>query len=870
MNLRKILSLLPLLAIIVSVNVSAQTAPASKYDPHKVFMANFYTDNGNEYRSASGEPGPKYWQNRADYKIDVSLDTATHRVSGSVVLSYTNNSPDKLPFLWMQLDQNIYREDSRAEATALISGGRFTNRTFTQGDEIKSVEIIKDGKSEKTDYIVTDTRLQLRLKDALASGGGKISIKINYAFDIPEYGTDRMGREHSKNGWIYEVAQWYPRMEVYDDVSGWNTIPYLGSSEFYLEYGDIDYSVTAPANLVVVGSGELLNAAQVMTPTALARMAKARTSESTVFIRDSSELDSKSAYPAKATLTWHFLCKNTRDVAWGASKAFIWDAARINLPSGKKALSQSVYPVESAGPKAWGRSTEFVKGAIELYSQEWFEYTYPVATNVAGIVGGMEYPGIVFCGSNSTGGGLWNVTDHEFGHNWFPMVVGSNERKYAWMDEGFNTFINGVDTKVFNKGEFDSKTDAQRIAKFMFSATSEAIMNTPDVIDPQFQGIASYFKPGMGLEILRYNILGIDRFDYAFRTYIKRWAFKHPTPWDFFRSMDNASGEDLSWFWRGWFINNWKLDQAVKDVKYQNNDPSKGSLITIENLEEMALPVIAAITQEGGKVDTVKLPAEIWQRGTSWTFRFASTAKVTKVVLDPDHVFPDINPTNNTWAGASKAIPAGTTATDVVNNYLKAIGGADKLKTVTDISISATGSIQGIDVQLTSKQKMPDKMYYEINVPSMNIVPTRMVQNGDNISMKAMGQDVPVKDDMKAGLKESVAIFPELNYATGGYSLKLDPNMEVVNDVLVYVVTVTSPSGKKSMDYYDQKTSLKVQHLEMGNENATPEILGDYRDVFNGVKIPYARKIDAGGGQAIEFKITTIKVNSGLPDSDFK
>ena len=263
-----------------------------------------------------------------------------------------------------------------------------------------------------------------------------------------------MGRVKTKNGWIYEIAQWYPRMEVYDDVTGWNVIPYMGAGEFYLEYGDFDYTVTAPANLVVVGSGELLNPAEVYTPKIMGRLAAAKSSDKTVMIKDSADLEDPSTYPQKANLTWHFLCKNTRDVAWAASKAFLWDAARIDLPSGKKALAQSVYPIEVQGYEGLEPQYRICKSLYRIILEEWFEYTYPVATNVAGNVGGMEYPGIVFCGSNNQGGGLWEVTNHEFGHNWFPMIVGSNERKYAWMDEGFNTFINKVDTKVFNNGEY--------------------------------------------------------------------------------------------------------------------------------------------------------------------------------------------------------------------------------------------------------------------------------------------------------------------------------------------------------------------------------------------------------------------------------
>ena len=639
------------LAVLLATNQSfirAQTAPANNYDQHKAFDPLFYTQNGNEFRSAGGAPGPKYWQNRSDYNINVTLDTAQHRLTGSVQITYTNNSPDTLSFVWLQLDQNVYREDSRGEAASQYSGGRFVNRTFTQGDEISSVNIVQNGKTQAASYRVNDTRMKIQLPAALKGNGGTVQFRINYAFNIPQYGTDRMGRLQTRNGWIYEIAQWYPRMCVYDDVLGWNTLPYLGAGEFYLDYGNIDYSVTAPADMVVAGSGELLNAAQVLTPEQNSRLAKARTSDQTVTIKDSTAVISPTD-KRKGNLTWRFSCKNTRDVAWAASRAFIWDAARINLPGGKKALAQSVYPAEVASTKAWGRSTEYVKGCIELYSNKWFSFSYPVATNVAGIVGGMEYPGIVFCSWRSGGAGLWGVTDHEFGHNWFPMIVGSNERKYAWMDEGFNTFINGINTKAFNNGEYYRPADISKTGPGMFGANAEALTTIPDVIQNSQLGNVAYFKPGLGLKLLREQVLGPERFDEAFRTYVHRWAFKHPTPWDFFRTMDNVSGEDLSWFWRGWFLNTWKLDQSVKEVKYKDNDPAKGALVTIENLEQLVMPVEVAIQTADGKADTVKLPVEIWQRGGTWTFLYPSTTTLSQVTIDPQGALPDVNRANNSW-----------------------------------------------------------------------------------------------------------------------------------------------------------------------------------------------------------------------------
>jgi len=843
--------------------------PADKFDQHKVFNPLFYKgQQGNEYRSAAGAPGVKYWQNRADYKLNVSLDTAKHRISGTSLITYTNNSPDALDFLWLQVDQNIYKEDSRAEATSPVEGGRFNNKTFTNGDEIKEVYIIQNKIAQKVDFLVTDTRLQVKLPTALKAGGGVIQLKINYAFDIPEYGTDRMGRQHSKNGWIYEIAQWYPRMEVYDDVTGWNVIPYLGASEFYLEYGDIDFTITAPSNLVVVGSGELQNPLEVYTPKVLGRLAAAKASDKTVGIVDSADLKDPSIHPAKATLTWHFLCKNTRDVAWAASKAFIWDAARINLPSGKKALAQSVYPIESKGVKAWGRSTEYVKACIELYSKEWFEFTYPVATNVAGIVGGMEYPGIVFCGARSQGGGLWGVTNHEFGHNWFPMIVGSNERKYAWMDEGFNTFINDVDTKVFNNGEYFEPTDEQKVAESMFAPDADAIMNTPDIIQPNFLGFAAYAKPALGLKILREQILGEERFDFAFRTYIKRWAFKHPTPWDFFHAMDNAAGEDLSWFWNEWFQTTWKVDQALKSIDYINNDPSKGSLITIENKEEMALPVTVEIKEENGKVSRVKLPAEIWQRGGTWTFTYKSTSKVVYALIDPDHVLPDTNPENNALSGI--AIDKSATAQSVVKAYLDAIGGEDHVKAIHDLTINSKGSVQGIEIVRTNKYKVPGKFLQEVTIPQFNnAVFLHIAINGDSIKLVQQGRPQPITDKQEhAAVKARYKLFPELDFSGDGYTAKLDSQYHIVDGAPAYLVTVSQPDGISVKYFYDVKTGLKLQQYAVA-PNATHIVYSDYRTVDGGVKIPFA-ELTGIVGMPITYKVSTATVNSNLADTVFK
>ncbi len=640
-----------------TVAQNSETAPVSKYNYNDAFSPNFYSKNGTETRSASGQPGPKYWQNRADYNLTAVLNDVTNEIIGSETLTYTNNSPDKLGFLWMQLDQNLFKKDSRGNAVIPIAGSRngANGEVLDGGHKIKSIKIVynNNGKSVVQDakYIIVDTRMQVILPQELKGNGDSLQLKIEFSYISPIYGSDRTGIQATKNGKIFTIAQWYPRMCVYDDVKGWNTLPYLGAGEFYLEYGDFDIAITAPAKHIVVCSGDLLNPSDVYTTEQLKRWEQAKNSDKTVMIRSANEVTNANSRPSsKPTLTWKFRISNSRDVAWASSAAFIIDAAKINLPSGKKSLAVSAYPVESNGGNAWERSTEYTKASIENYSKRWYEYPYPQAINVAGNEGGMEYPGIVFCSYESKAADLWGVTDHEFGHIWFPMIVGSNERLFAWMDEGFNTFINGLSTEDFNKGEYKQPAaNMQQMARVLTNPAMEPVFSAPDNLKESNLGILAYYKPGEGLNMLRNEILGQERFDFALRTYIERWAYKHPTPDDFFRTIENVSGEDLNWFWRSWFINNWQFDQGISTVKYVKNDPKQGAIITIENLQKMPLPVIVEIKTKSGKVSTIKLPVEIWERNIKWSFIAETNEEIESVILDPKFVFPDINPKNNTW-----------------------------------------------------------------------------------------------------------------------------------------------------------------------------------------------------------------------------
>lgn len=625
----------------------AQSENAYSYTD--AFGPGFYSQNGTPYRSASGKPGPAYWQNRADYTLQARLDEEKDRIIGSVRIDYTNNSPEDLTFVWLQLDQNLFRSTSIGQSTIPLASSRYgdSDSAFEGGYQLSNLRI--NNADAKQSYI-SDTRMRIDLAEALPAQGGKISISLDFEFPIPTYGADRTGILQTRHGKIYSIAQWYPRMAVFDDVRGWNTTPYTGPGEFYLEYGDFNVEITAPASHFVMLGGELLNPEEVFTSTQLKLYEAAKASDKTVLIRSSAEVTDPQSRPQGSDLTWKYLLKNARDVAWASSPAFIVDAARIKLPSGRTALAMSAYPQESDGLNAWERSTEYSKASIEHYSQKWFEYPYPVAINIASNVGGMEYPAISFCGHSARAGDLWGVTDHEFGHNWFPMIVGSNERLHGWMDEGLNMFINDISTQAFNKGEYHLQFGNKNSrTQLFFNPSLEPIMNSPQNMRERHIGTLVYYKPAYALQLLREEIIGRERFDKAFRSYIRHWAYKHPTPDDFFRTIENETGEDLHWFWRGMFQHNWQMDQAITEVRYAELDPSKGAYITIENRGKLPMPCEIEATTESGKRLQVKLPVQVWERNSSWTFKLNSTEKLTEVRLDPREVYPDINPENNVW-----------------------------------------------------------------------------------------------------------------------------------------------------------------------------------------------------------------------------
>ncbi len=642
--MNRVLYLLCLLIAVAGLYKKTQ----AQYNPYKAFAPLTSLSPVNKMRSANGAPGPEYWQNRADYQVKVAFDTATKVISGKVTITYTNNSPDSLSNLWLQLVQNIDRPTHSPEK----------GKEGSPGFHIHQVKLLS---GQLLTYKIDGTRMQIRLPEKLNGGGGKVELTVAYHYILQQSSRGgRSGYMDTKNGRLYEVSYWYPRMCVYDDLNGWNTLPFLGTGEFYLDYGNIDYSITIPAGMLVAGTGVLDNPEEVLTEKEIKQLEKARHSDKTLCIRGIQDIKRPATRTSgNGLLTWHFHMENTRDVAWVASESVLWDAARINLPEGKKALAMSLYPVESAGDSAYGRGTEYLKASVELFSKKWYPYPYKTAINVGGKVGGMEFPGMAMDWWNAKNKSLFALVSHEIGHSWYPMVVGSNERRHAWMDEGFNTFIDLLAQAEFNDGEYAPKRDgeyapgggnpAEEIVPFITEKNIPPIMTPADAIPRKYLHPLAYFKTAFGLVLLRNVILGQDRFDYAFRQYTRDWAFKHPSSGDFFREMESKAGAELDWFWRGWFLHNWQLDQAVQGVKYVDGNPAKGAIITIENLKKMPMPVMLQIMETNGRLHRLKLPVEIWESRATAKVPVNTTGTIKKIVLDPEQLLPDVDRENNAW-----------------------------------------------------------------------------------------------------------------------------------------------------------------------------------------------------------------------------
>jgi len=589
----------------------------------------------NAFRSASGRPGPDYWQQRADYTISATLDTSTTEVSGSVQIRYTNNSPDTLRFVWLQADQNLYRTGSKGSAL-FPADSRWGVRGFEGGYVFQDLRVNGTAVQPR----INDTMMRLDLPSPLLPRGGKTTISINYSFKVPEHGSDRMGRDST----LYEIAQWFPRMAVYDDVRGWNTDPYLGQGEFYLEFGDYEYSVTAPAGYVIAGSGVLQNPDEVLTADQRRRLSEAARSSDVVQIITQSEAAGAKNQRRAGTRTWRFRAHNVHDVAWAGAPDFRWDATSWN-----GVVTQAYYQFPKAG-KAWEHAAEMTQWTIRQYSQMFFPYPWPQATSVAGPVGGMEYPMFVMVHyGNDDPTSIFGTVNHEHGHEWFPMIVGSNERRYAWMDEGFNTYLNAFANDARYPGQNAYTGYLRNWADAVTAGNQSPLMTAPDNIDPAALGAIGYRKPAAVLLTLRNQVIGRESFDNAFREYIRAWAFRHPTPEDFFRSIENSTGEDLSWFWRGFFYTTDVVDIGIDGVSTKTSDGQQLASIALRRHTTIPFPVRLRVRYADGTTQDFSFPVNVWARGDRFEAVVPVRGNVTGVRLWPDQSVPDWNPGNDVW-----------------------------------------------------------------------------------------------------------------------------------------------------------------------------------------------------------------------------
>ncbi len=676
---------------LVPVARAQQPVPAGPVGPQwlnadtskKVNQSNFRAldewGTPNEYRTGSGSPGPKYWQQQIDYVIRTSLDTAIHRVSGSERMTYRNNSPDHLGYIWLQLDQDIDKPDSRAALSARALPKQvppaarrflFPEITADAGYTISRVQLV-DAAGKKTDAKTYQNGTQLRIDLATPLLGGQAAIvEIDWAFTIPEQSRNgRGGREKLKDGWLYELAQWFPRAAAYDDVNGWQNVQFYGQGEFYLQFGNYDVSITVPHDHIVRATGVLMNPAEALTATQRARLATAIAGDSSIFIIAPDEIAKPSVRPAgNAPVTWRFKADKVRDFAWASFRGFAWDARGYRYHKTSKPIElHSVYPREAI--PLWSTvSTKAIATTMKVYGKMAFEYPYPVASNVNGPVFGMEYPMIAFCGGRPKPDGTYDksleyvvagVTIHEVGHNWFPMIVATDERKWTWMDEGLNSYL-----EYYGELDYDPqwpvaglRGPAKNLVGYMKSPAQVPMMTESDQIFANF-GNNGYAKPATSLVMLRENVIGAEAFDRAFREYSTKWMFKHPQPQDFFRTIVSGAGEQLNWFWRGMFYTTYANDQALTNVESQDavqlaGDQRKGERyhrITVEQKGGLVMPLHLGITYADGTSEIVKLPADIWRNNEkSFTYGFFSKKTLSQVVVDPNELFVDINRENNTW-----------------------------------------------------------------------------------------------------------------------------------------------------------------------------------------------------------------------------
>ena len=590
-------------------------------------------------RNEDGTPGAGYWQQRVDYRLDATIDPETAILEGTGTIRYTNNAPEELPALVMRLYQNVFGPGVQRNRTVELTGGMELRSVTFDGQTLPrlGLEDVVPGQPLPTGFLANGTLVQLFLPAAIATGA-TAELTAEWAYRIPGESAFRTG--HIENR-FYNVAQWYPQIAVYDDVRGFDLTPYLGDGEFYNEYGDFEVTVTAPAGWLVAATGVLQNPDEVLPAAVSARLETAVASDSVLRITDASELAAEAT--DGAARTWRYRAENVRDFAFAVSDSYVWDAvgAMINA-EGDRIPVHAFYDPEI---EHWSLAALYSKSAIEFFSAYVFPYEYPHVTAVYGPVGGMEYPMMVFIGRSAPGEPLFAVLAHELSHQWFPMVVGSPEATYAWMDEGLSTFNESLSRGYFFGNQLSRLQDQQAYLEAARAEAEAPLMQHTDHVESGFgRSVAAYTKPATILHAMR-RAIGGSRFDAAYRAYATAWKYRHPYPWDFFAMMEAGTGEDLDWLWQAWFYETGTLDQAIQDVALGD-----GSLrIVIANRGAALMPIEIGIEFADGTTEKVEVPVGEWAGTTTITRDIPVDREVARVIIDPEQYYPDIDRSNNVW-----------------------------------------------------------------------------------------------------------------------------------------------------------------------------------------------------------------------------
>jgi hypothetical protein len=608
-------------------------------------LVGFETAVGRGTRTRTGVPGPRYWQQWADYKLSAELNPVSKRMTGSGTITYSNRSPDTLHTVYVQLLQNIFAPGARHNTGVPWSvEGIELGRVAAQGTTLAAAG------GEGPGYEVNGTIMRLRLPKPLVPGG-TAELAFDWKLRVPPDGAPRGGQD----GEVYYMNYWYPQMAVYDDVNGWQIDQYVGNAEFYMGYGNYDVSLTLPAGWLVTATGTLQNPDEVLTQQTRARLDSARHAIGVVHVvTDVDREPGRSTTAGKdGKLTWHFRAQNVRDVSWAASSRYLWDATNAAVGDANNdgrpdtTLIQAFWRPEQK-VSHWDESARYGRYSIEFYSKYLWPYPYPHMTAVDGpnSCGGMEYPMMTCIGGEWDTLGMYEVTTHEIGHMWFPMMVGSDEKRFAWMDEGLTQFDQSQSMDEFFKGFDDEERNRKNYLEAASSGDEVELMHHGDRF-PSYNayGVAAYYKPATVMLALR-GVLGRDLFHKAFTEYGRRWQYKHPTPYDFFDTFDDVSGRDLSWFWRTWFFETWRLDQSIDSVATVGDSVEIG----IENRGRAPMPVPLVITRADGRADSLTVPVDVWLGGAKRTsVRVARDPAVKSIEIDPGHEFPDVNRDNQRW-----------------------------------------------------------------------------------------------------------------------------------------------------------------------------------------------------------------------------